>query len=70
MRWLSSLRLYLSTGKFTIIENPEILREYDKAIHLEYNEQRVWLTLSDIRIEYGDQLKIRIPRWLFKKKFS
>lgn len=70
MRWLSSLRQYLSTGKFTTIENPEILREYDKAIYLEYNEQRVWLTLSEIRIEYGDPLRIRMPRWLFKKKFS
>ena len=69
MRRLSTPKQLLRSNKFTTIKNPEILREYDKAIHIEYNKQRAWLTLSEIQIDYGDPLRIRIPRWLFKKKF-
>lgn len=35
MRWLSLLKQYLSSNKYATIENPEILREYDNAIHIE-----------------------------------
>ena len=70
MRWLSLPELYLSLDKYATIENPEILREHDKAIHIEYNHQRAWLSKSEIKIEYGDSLKITIPGWLFRKKFG
>ena len=70
MRWISSLRQHLGWNKFTTIENPEILREYDKAIHIEYDEKRAWFTLSEIQIDYGDPLRIRIPYWLFREKFG
>ena len=61
---------YLGSDSDTTIENADLLRETDKAIHIEYNEQRAWLPKSQIKIDYGKSLKITMPEWLFKKKFG
>lgn len=50
------LKQFLSSDNYTTIENPEILRETGKAIHIEYNEQRAWLIKSEVKIEYGNSL--------------
>jgi hypothetical protein len=62
----------LGSERYTTLEDPEILRDTEKAIQIKWNEQKVWLPKSQITIRQkdGELLSITIPDWLFNKKFA
>jgi hypothetical protein len=63
---------FLGSERYTTLEDPEILRDTEKAIQIKWNEQKVWLPKSQITIRQkdGELLSITIPDWLFNKKFA
>lgn len=70
IKWV--YKQFLGSDKYITIENPEIVRDTNKEIHINYNDQRVSLPKSKIFIDQnaGEPLRITMPEWLFNKKFA
>lgn len=58
-------------GRKVTLEVPEIILETSSGILIEWNRQNAWLpkkTITIIRNE--NSVIVRMPRWLFDRKFS
>ncbi len=63
--WLQFFR------KRVVIEVPEIIYETETGILIEWNRQNAWLAKGTVKIKKKENsIEVKIPRWLFEKKFS
>lgn len=58
-------------GRRVVLEVPEIIYETDSGILIEWNRQNAWLPKKTVKIERKESsVIVKIPRWLFERKFS
>ncbi|HQU72636.1 MAG TPA: hypothetical protein PKV71_06805 [Calditrichia bacterium] len=64
------LNRILMAGQKVTVEVPEIVCETATGILIEYNSQNAWFPKSKVVIQQkGDSVEVKIPRWLFERKF-
>ena len=58
-------------GRRVVLEVPEIIYETESGILIEWNRQNAWLAKKTVKIERKESsVIVKIPRWLFERKFS
>lgn len=58
-------------GRKVTLEVPEIILETSSGILIEWNRQNAWLPKKTIKIiRNGESVTVKLPRWLFDRKFS
>ncbi|MCB0264752.1 MAG: hypothetical protein R3C41_22055 [Calditrichia bacterium] len=65
------LEKLLFAGRKVEIEVPEINYETPTGVLIEWNRQSAWLPKDRIQITSDNgTIKIKVPKWLFERKFS
>jgi len=63
-------RFFYSKDDLINVNIDRILKESDKAVLIEYCGQKIWLPKKEIRIvQKGDDLIVKVPKWLHEKRF-
>lgn len=67
---LENMDRYLNMGRCVVIEVPRLECETKTGVLLEWNHQNAWLPKQKIKIiKKANSVEVKIPKWLYKRKF-